>query len=318
MADKYSTGKDIDTSTQIKRLLYAINSLNNGESITAQKIANFDNASLKTGYRVLTALKEEFGANIQKIGKEYKLTSKLYNNILDDNALRIYKIIEEANLIDNFVSSDGKKEQLSNELKRARNSSVYEFINKPLEPLNQKDHQSLKILEHAIRNRRKLSIEYKSYNNGKIIKYQNASPYKILFINENFYLLHKSNKALQMARITSILDVVELKEQYYAEKEILDFIKNIQTPFSILGELQEVVLLVDKSKANFFKIKKFFRSQKILKELENGSIEVRYMVTQTKELESFILSWLPYIKIIKPLELKQEIKQALKQALSSI
>ena len=75
---------------------------------------------------------------------------------------------------------------------------------------------------------------------------------------------------------------------------------------------------MDKSKANFFKIKKFFRSQKILKELENGSIEVRYMVTQTKELESFILSWLPYIKIIKPLELKQEIKQALKQALSSI
>ena len=152
-------------------------------------------------------------------------------------------------------------------------------------------------------------------DNDKITKYQNACPYKILFINENFYLLHKCDKTLQMARITSISDAVEPKEQYYAEQEILDFIKNIQTPFSVLEEPREVVLLVDKSKANFFKAKKFFRSQKILKELENGDIEVGYMVTQAKELESFILSWLPHIKIIKPLGLKQKIKEILEKAL---
>lgn len=320
MANNNFNGSNPDSPTQLRRLLYTLNCLNKGEGITAKKIADFDNTDIRTGYRVLNVFKDEFGDNIQKIGKEYKFVKMLYDNILDDNALRVYKIIEEANLLDNFVFGSGKKAKLDIEIKKVRNQSAYEFINKPLEPLTLNNHQILKILEHAIKNRRKVDIIYKK--DEREIKYKESCPYKILFINENFYLLHKCGKLLQMARITSIADITELKEQFYADQDIINFIKNIQTPFSIFLKNDkkpiEVVLRIDKQKAEYFKIKNFFRSQKILQEYDNGDIEVSYTVTNLQEIQSFVLSWLPNIKIINPIELKIRVQNILNKAVKNI
>ena len=102
------------------------------------------------------------------------------------------------------------------------------------------------------------------------------------------------------------------------ESNIIEFLKKIQTPFSTYKKDEKneigVLLKINAKKARFFKNKKFLKSQKIEKNLENGDIVVKFTVTNFNEITSFILSWLPNVEVIEPKELKDELNTMLKSA----
>ena len=151
-------------------------------------------------------------------------------------------------------------------------------------------------------------------------------PYKIVFIQENFYLaceVEHEQYEFSMFRISKIRSTEDTKKTYQKNPDINDFIKFMQTPFSIYRQdfrkyLIDVVIEVDKSKAFFFHSKKFLRSQNILDTKDNGNIIVTYKVTQLREIDALIKQWLPYVKVVEPLELKEQIAQELKDYLEKM
>ena len=51
-------------------------------------------------------------------------------------------------------------------------------------------------------------------------------------------------------------------------------------------------------------------------EQEDGSLIVSYKVTQEREMEEIIKKWIPYIKVISPVSLKEKIEKELRDYLN--
>lgn len=112
-------------------------------------------------------------------------------------------------------------------------------------------------------------------------------PYRIIFINENFYFACYSLKKEQFSlfRIGQILSIHKEQETFQLNYDLLDFIENhIQTPYSkytkdFRKSLINVRIKVDSKKAKYFKMKKFFTSQVEEKTKDNGDLILRYTFT---------------------------------------
>lgn len=192
-------------------------------------------------------------------------------------------------------------------------SRFYNFFNMELlTDKNSKDDNIINILKDAINKKRIIDFEYEL--NGNIKLQKEIKPYKILFMNDNYYLATEVNNDYKysMFRINNISKVTLSNNEFEFDFDLLDFITNIQTPFAKYKEnykehLIKVIVEVDKSKIKFFETKKFLPSQEILNKLENGNYIVSFEITQELEIEDLIKKWIPFIKVIEPITLKDKI-----------
>jgi predicted DNA-binding transcriptional regulator YafY len=194
----------------------------------------------------------------------------------------------------------------------------YNFFNMELTTEKKlKNDNVINILKDAINKKRIISFEYELNGN---IKYQKEiKPYKILFMNDNYYLTAEVNNDYKysMFRINNISNVNIENYEFEFDYDLLDFIINIQTPFAKYQEnykehLIKIIVEVNKSKTKFFETKKFLPSQEIIDKLDNGNYIISFEVTQELEIEDIVKKWIPHIKIIEPLTLKDKIVKDLK------
>lgn len=331
-------------SNQTTRVLDLLKRFNNNETVCIDKIieeASFDaqdhipNIWLnsekkpvndKTIRRVLDVLKPYFNFELIRSGKGEKscykaVTKQAFDNFMNPETLSLmaltFSIASKSELFENFDLDDNDRKMIEKELKNV--NKVYEFKNKPFET-TKSDKNILKVLEHNIKFGKCIIVEYPK--DGEMIKTE-VKPYKIVFINENFYLaceVEHENYMFTMYRISKINTVEETKKTFQKNKELIEFISDIQTPFATYVPdykrfLKDIQLEVDSEKASYFKAKKHLKSQEIIEEKENGNIIVNYKVTKDLEVDSLIKSWLPYVKVIKPIALKKKIENELKEYL---
>lgn len=199
-----------------------------------------------------------------------------------------------------------------------KESRFYNFFNMELNrKKNSKDDNVINVLKDAINKKRIINFEYEINGN---IKYQKEiKPYKILFMNDNYYLAAEVNNEFRysMFRVDNISEVTLNNNEFEFDYDLLDFIVNIQTPFAKYREnykehLLKVIVEIDKSKTKFFGTKKFLPSQEILAKQENGNFLISFEVTQELEIEDLVKKWIPFIKVIEPLTLKDKIIKDLK------
>lgn len=225
-------------------------------------------------------------------------------NMLDDKQRKfIFKNIDEK------ILTAIKSER--NELQKS-----YKFLSKPFEEVSLKTIDELKIpLEKSHR----ISLDYL----GEKFTFK---PYKIVFIDENFYLagLDESDK-FKMLRISNIKNI-QLKDKFNKDDKssVISFIdRHMQTSWTDftkfeMGEFIDIKLCVNSSVARYFTDKKpFLKSQKIECECENGDKIVSYRVTQFMEIKPFIKKWLPSIEVIEPVQLRDEILGELREYLEA-
>ena len=101
--------------------------------------------------------------------------------------------------------------------------------------------------------------------------------------------------------MSKIRAVVKNTESFIYNNNMLEFIKDIQTPFSRYSDnykdtMIEIKVEVDKSKIQFFEIRKHLSSQRIIEKKENGNIVITFTVTQELEIEELIKKWIPFYK----------------------
>jgi len=322
-------------TNQTARVLELLKRFNEGEKVcidTLEKDELWEGRSEKTIRRDLEVIKEYFPNSFELIrgGKGergcYKaITQSTFDNFLKPDALSLliqtFNIAQRSDLFDSFDMSSDERKILDSKVNQV--NKYYEFKNKPLET-KKDDYKLFKKLEHAIEFQKYLIVEYPDKNG--VFEKKEVKPYKIVFIQENFYLaceVEHEQYAFSMFRISKIRSTEDTKKTYQKNPDINDFIKFMQTPFSIYRQdfrkyLIDVVIEVDKSKAFFFHAKKFLRSQNILDTKDNGNIIVTYKVTQLREIDALIKQWLPYVKVVEPLELKEQIAQELKDYLEKM
>ena len=319
-------------TNQTARVLELLKRFNDGQKVcidTLEKDELWEGKSEKTIRRDLDVIKEYFPNAFELIrggrgerGCYKAVTQSTFDNFLKPDALSLliqtFNIAQRSDLFDSFDMSSDERRILDSKVNQV--NKYYEFKNKPLET-KKDDYKLFKKLENAIEFQKYLILEYPDKNG--VFEKKEVKPYKIVFIQENFYLaceVEHEQYEFSMFRISKIRSTEDTKKTYQKNPDINDFIKFMQTPFSIYRQdfrkyLIDVVIEVDKSKAFFFHSKKFLRSQNILDTKDNGNIIVTYKVTQLREIDALIKQWLPYVKVVEPLELKEQIAQELKDYL---
>jgi predicted DNA-binding transcriptional regulator YafY len=150
-----------------------------------------------------------------------------------------------------------------------------------------------------------------------------VKPYKIVFMNENFYLaceVEHPDYQFSPYRISKIENVTPTGKNFHQNREIASFIKNMQTPLAkytpgYKEHLIDVIVEVASEKAHHFKAKKHLPSQKIIEEKEDGTLVLSYTVTQTIEIDDLIKRWIPSMKVTSPSSLKERIHKDLTEYL---
>lgn len=335
-----------DETKQTRRILEMLNMLNNNQKISIYELiekakedaedgvenywVNSQNKALseKSIRRDIDIVRKFFPLACELISGEkgcYKaITKQAFENFMTPEVLSLmaltFSMASKSDLFDNFDLDEDDKKIVSKELKKI--NEVYEFKNKPFESTSM-DRNILRVLERSIETGKCITVEYPTRNGMEKIK---AKPYKILFMSENFYLACESEQneeyRFSLYRISKIKTIEETSKTYQKNLELVEFIKDIQTPFAVYKPgykkyLIEVKVRVSREKAFFFTSKKHLKSQQIVETKEDGSLIVSFRVSQEMEMENLIKSWLPHMKVLEPLSLKEKIEKELREYLKT-
>ena len=280
--------------------------------------------STKTIRRDLTILKKIFPESFELVrggdsGCYKAITKQAFDNFMNPNNISLmvqtFNMAQRNNLFESLDIDKADKSIIQKKVNDLKN--IYEFKNKPFEN-KPNDFELFKKLENAIYHRKQIIIDYDVQ--GTIEKLE-VNPYKIIFMNENFYLgceVEHKDFIFTSYRISKIYAVTDTTKTFHKDFDIDEFIITMQTPFAkytkgFRKKLIDVVLEVDKSVAEYFKTKKFLSSQKIIRTEDNGNLIIQFTVTQEYELEELIKKWIPHISVIKPVSLKDKINTILTQ-----
>ncbi|SFV71411.1 transcriptional regulator, putative [hydrothermal vent metagenome] len=299
--------------SSLYRTIEILKVLNAGQKVCVGQFAVLYEVSERTIRRDFELIKEIFGDFMYKEGNCYQA----YKKILLEEVLSARDLMTLANIV-NLFGITHKESVVSDRTKALveKSMSVYDFKSRPYESM--KNYEVIKQLEHAIKFHKEIRIFYRTDKN---ITQSNFHVYKILFLNENFYIVGEnvSKHSFEFRRISLIVEVEYKKKTFIPHRDITKFIKNIQTPWASYGQEEKVVKIrADKKVRRFFILKSYLPSQKITKHYENGDILVEYRVTSIFELEELIIKWLPQVEIISPKNFKKHIHKRLKRKMYGV
>lgn len=299
--------------SSLYRTIEILKMLNEGKKLCVTNLANSYEVSDRTIRRDFELIKELFGDFMSKEGECYQA----YNKVLLEEVLSATDLMTLANIVNLFGVA--QKESLISEKTQAlieQSMSVYDFKSRPFENMHNGD--VLKKLEHAIKFKKEVKIRYRT---ERASIQSNFKPYKILFLNENFYLvgINASKELVEYRRITMIEEVEYTKKNFFIDKDIETFFTGLQTPWAAYGKKEMLVRLrAEVSIRRYFMKKKYLPSQEIVHTFENGDIEVQYRISNPREIEELIIKWLPKIHIIAPRNLQKMIKRSLEKKISGL
>ncbi len=290
------------------RVIEILKELDNGKLLCIKNLAYKYNISERSVQRDFELIREVYGDILLSPRKGcYQTASKnLLENTLNSTELYMLKNILKLSDKSKLSLSKNIDTNIKDAIIKEESNSPYLFKQKPYEEIfNHKD--KFKQLEYAVKFKKEIRIKYD--NLGRT-SYFILKPYKIVFINENFYLAsqfqtEKKKNIVAMSRIALISEIEETKNSFQIDKDMMDFIYYMQSPWATYKKnfrnyLKEVIIQFPKEQAKYFKLKKFMPSQKILNEDDNGTITISYTVTSEQEVIGLIKQWIPYAKIISP------------------
>lgn len=179
-----------------------------------------------------------------------------------------------------------------------------------------KEYPFIEKMKEAIQASKKIYLCYdKQDDSGK--KCFSLDPLKLIFFDGFWYLLcrvdHK--ESIIKLRLDNVSDV-EVLNKHFVYEDNLKKVLNDSTNVWFKEKRQITVQMkVDKKVAPYFAKKKYFPIQKIVKTHKDGSITIESKISFHMELVPDVLKWIPYIKVISPKDIREEIENRIQEYL---
>ena len=302
-------------SDSIRRVVDIMRLLNEGQGITIDHLAQKYEVNSRSIRRDLALIKEVFGDVLVKEAETYRA----YSQLLWDQVLSAGELMQLSNVV-NLLSLTEHHTAVSASTRALikRSQSVYAFKSKPFEQL--RNLPLVKQLEHAIAYLQVICLSYQTLDGA--VDYQ-LKPYKIIFLNENFYLVgvyrHDTGETVKLFRIAMMQSIKRMDKSFIHDREVDRFIHRLQTPWAVFNQPEQIIRLrVDQRIKKYFIAKDYLPSQKFVQEYENGDLLLEYRVTQYQEIEELLIKWLPHIRIIEPVALRDYLEDVLTNKIQAL
>ena len=311
-----------------ERLLSIIKEMFHKPKVCVNSLALLYSTEKRTIQKDFELLKEYFPEQLSnKVNGCYFLLKQAYfYDLFTSNHKTSKQFLKFLSMVDSELYNQFKKE--NNEMIKALkldSSAIYHIENSPYEKLKEANLEVLEQLEKSIQDRKYININYQP-NKAKF-HYAHSLPIKILYLNDNWYLIVLTtndiieNSAFKQLRISCISSIkypsigVKTFDSDNTEKlRADDFIKKIQSAYSNMDKKSyQVKLRVSAHIVRYFEKKRYLKSQKIIKREENGDILLSYEVCNDMEIIPIVQRWLPYIKVIEPLSIKEKVEENIKK-----
>ncbi|WP_418186651.1 helix-turn-helix transcriptional regulator [Aliarcobacter lanthieri] len=282
---------------------------NNVHGMSITELANNLDVSTKTIQRDLYEVLSNFGAI--KTGRVWKIDPNLAKDELNSNERLILGILDE------MAKSAGrefylKAHSLLSQVTEQLEQSIFTNINS--EYLEEKNIALFEQIEKAIKDKSEISFEYEKYN--YLIK-----PLKLAFFDGFWYLLAFHIKddieIFKKFHLKSIKNIQLLNKQFEIPKIVEDRLRFANSVWFNLDVQFSVRLFIDKQIRKYFE-RKPLKGQTIIGVDKDGSIEIELKISNYMEIIPLILYYIPYIKVIEPQSLADEVKKRVNEYLKEI
>ena len=282
---------------------------NNTHGMTISELANELDVSTKTIQRDLYEVLSDFGAI--KEGRTWKIDPKLTQDNLNSNEKLILGILDEmakgAGKI--FYS---KAHSLLTQITQQLDHPIFANVNG--EYLEDKSLELFEQIEKSIKEKTEIKFDYEKYN-------FHVKPLKLAFFEGFWYLLalhiKKDKDVFKKFHLKTIKNIKILENKFEVPQIVEERLKHANSVWFNLDEQFSVRLFIDKTVRKYFE-RKPLRGQAIIGEDKDGSIEIEIKISNTMEIVPLILYYIPYIKVLEPEFLADEIKEKVEDYLKDI
>ncbi|MCT7598029.1 helix-turn-helix transcriptional regulator [Aliarcobacter butzleri] len=267
------------------------------------------NVSTKTIQRDLYDVLSNFGAIKQ--GRNWKIDPKLSQDSLASNEKLILGILDE------MAKSAGKvfyskAHSLLSQVTQQLEHPIFTNING--EYLEEQNINIFEKLELSIKERKEIKFEYEK-------NIFHIKPLKLAFFDGFWYLLafhiKDNSEMFKKFHLKTIKNIQILEKIFEIPKIVEDRIKQANCVWFNLDKQFSVRLFIDKQIKKYFE-RKPLKGQTIIGEDKDGSIEIELKISNSMEIIPLILYYIPYIKVLEPQNLANEVKQRVKEYLEEI
>ena len=291
----------------LTRLVNILSKLNDGEALSVKELAEEFGVSTKTIQRDFNERLISFP--IYQEGKKWKMQDgyriQKINSIEDSVVLDILEGLVDGS--HGVFASKAKK--LLSKIKNDEHNPIYTKLD--LEDISDK-LKEVHLLELAIKSKFILSCLYEM---GRDKKKLDLKPLKIANYEGFWYLiaLDNRNDKLKKYYLKNISKIEVSKESFVCSTKLDDTLDNaLSIWFDKDKEPFEVKLLVSSVIAKYFRRKPISKTQIIESVFEDGSMEIVVKITHEMEIIPLVKYWIPHVKVLEPLWIKDKMKNDIK------
>lgn len=304
----------METQSRIKRLTTILTLLSKGTGLSTPYLVDY----FKTTKKIIqTDFKEYLLPLLPNDSIYYDYSSKVYRS--QNNFLTKTLFSAEELAVIAILKSKSKDKHSDNDLFEKTDALFHKLEEQLTNRVYQKSSvekiDTFKTEIIQIKN----AIEHKNiikcfYNK----KDREVYPLTVLNLEGYWYLIvyEPSDDRIKTYHLNTIKNIEVLSEVYEYDEDIVKTFDNAITAyFKPDNEPIAIQLFLDKQVSRFFKRKPLSPSQRILNVYEDGSMEIELVITDLMEIIPTIQRYMPYIMIIEPSELKDEIKKNIEEYL---
>ena len=298
-----------DYDKTLTRLNTIIAKLNDGEALSVHELAKEFNVSTRT-------IQRDFNERLVSLYPIYQ-EKKLWK-MQDGHKIEKSTAIEDTIILDILEKlTDGLGTKFSTKAKHLLSKIKNDDYNPIYAKLNMEDistnFSSIALLENAIKTKSEILT---NYNFGDFDKELRLKPLKVAIFEGFWYLvaLDARNDKLKKYHLKSISNIVLTDKNFQTTKELEELLENaINIWFENDIEPFEVVLWLDELASKILKRKPIAKSQRVIKEYKDGSCEISLKITHENEIKSIVKYWIPHIRVISPISLKESVMEDIKR-----
>jgi predicted DNA-binding transcriptional regulator YafY len=301
---------------KITRITFILERLSKGLRLSTPNIADLFKVSNKI-------IQTDFKDNILPLFDDdtiyYDYSSKNY--ICDTNFLTTTLLTAEELAIISIIKAKTKDKYSDDNLSDKTNTLFSKFEDLLKDNIYQ--HSSVEkidnfnndtvLIKNAINTKHIITCTYND-------KQRKIYPIKIINIEGYWYLIavDTSDNKIKTFHLNSIKDIEVLKNRFTLNTNeiIQNFDNGINAYFIPTAKPITVILYIDKEIVRYFERKPLNSSQRIIKQYDDGSIDLEVIISTFMEIIPTIQKYIPFIKVIEPLELSDTIEENLKKFFS--